>query len=241
MHLALISYLTILHRYTQSTWTKVNKVRVWEQSNISGTTPSGSRLSDLDSDSDGDCEVPSSCIEELKLQIPEPVLTTAHFVDLEEHQFRLQMIEVLISVFWIHSWNFIIVLISGWNLLGWSWWFSPQIPVFAGLPSIHELEKCPGCICIKTGWKNRGGINATGKLTLVYLFPNPDDNYRIPLSHIPKTHTMQYPKCDELSSGHERLLPRLQSLMLWSIAFDKNIWNWFRRAWGRWCEKKQCL
>jgi len=48
-------------------------------------TPSGSRLSDLDSDSDGDREVPSSCIEELELQIPEPVLTMAHFVDLEEH------------------------------------------------------------------------------------------------------------------------------------------------------------
>jgi len=80
-------------------------MRVWEQD--LWYTPSGNRLSDLDSDSDGDCEVPSSCIEELELQIPEPVLTTAHFVDLEEHQFRLQEIEVLVSVFHLPSWIFI--------------------------------------------------------------------------------------------------------------------------------------
>ena len=76
-------------------------MRVWEQSKISGTPPSGSHISDLDSD--GDCEVPSSCIEELELQIPEPVLTTAHFVDLGEHRFRLQVIEVLVSVFHLPS------------------------------------------------------------------------------------------------------------------------------------------
>ena len=74
-----------------------------EQNKISGTPPSGGRLSDLDSDSDGDREVPSSCIEELELQIPEPALTTAHFVDLEEHRLRLQEIEVLISVFHLPS------------------------------------------------------------------------------------------------------------------------------------------
>ena len=68
-------------------------MRVWDQINISGTIPSGSRLSDLDSDSDGDREVPSSCIEELELKIPEPVLARTHCIDLEE-QLRLQEIEV---------------------------------------------------------------------------------------------------------------------------------------------------
>ena len=167
--LDLISYLTIIHSYTWSTWTKLNKVRFLEQNKISGTPPSGGHLSDLDSDSDRDHEVPSSCIEELELQIPEPVLTMAHFVDLEEHRLHLQEIEVLISVFHLPSWSFIDVMISGWNLLGQIWWFSLQIPVFTALLSLHELETCPGSTCIKTGWKHKGGINATGKLTLVYV------------------------------------------------------------------------
>ena len=233
MHPAFISntYLPpIIHKYTQSTWTKLKKVN---RPRYQVHPPSGSHISDLDEDEDKDCEVPSSCIEELELQIPE--LGLNHFVDLEEHRFCLQEIEVLVSVFHLPSWIFSDVLISGWNLLSWSWWFSLWILVFATLSSVHELEKCRGWTCIKTGWKHREGINIAGKFNFVYMFPNPDDISRILLSppcHIPKTNTMQYPKCNEFSLGHERLLPRLQSLMLWSSTFNENIQIWLSRAWG---------
>ena len=69
------------------------------------------------SDSDGD--VPSSCVEEVELQIPKPVLTMAYILDLGE-QLRLQVIEVCQVFFTICLEYPLIndVLISGRKFLG---------------------------------------------------------------------------------------------------------------------------